>query len=230
MWIDALRGKFEPEESGIQPFGRAEFDNLLGHWGATTDQPQSFFARELVEAYPDAKVILIERDIDRWYTSFENTVIAGTANPFIPLASKIDKKFIGKMAILSDLIAKHLFNVSVPRTCGFLGLFNNPEFFAEWRRNAKVMYLAHNENVKRVTPKDRILIFDLNDGWDPLCSHLGKPLPGVPFPKVNETAAVNEKINAYLVQGYKRSAKNFAIKALPVVAIMIAAGVWWAQH
>ena len=227
MWIEAFKGKFESEETKIRPFERPEFDQLRGSWAATTDQPQSFFAKELIEAYPEAKIILVERPINRWFESFERTVIAGTANPFIPLMGKLDQKFIRKMGDQTDLIAKHLFNVTVPRTRGFLGLFNNPEFFEMWRRNAKAMYIAHNENVKRLTPKERLLIFNLSDGWGPLCEFLEKPIPNVPFPKVNETKALQEKINAYLAASYQRTAIDFFWKASPVLAIAVATLVWW---
>src|ERR1700761_1653846 len=98
MWIDAFQGKFESNETGIKPFGRNEFDKLLGHWGATTDMPQSFFAKELIEAYPEAKVILVERDVDSWYRSYEKSVIDANSKPFIPLVCTIDTKFLGGMA------------------------------------------------------------------------------------------------------------------------------------
>ena len=223
MWREALTAKFEPD-SGIKPFGRAEFDNLLGKWGATTDQPASIMAKELVEAYPEAKVILIERNVDRWFKSFSETVINGTVNPFVPLASKIDKTYIGQMAAQTDLIAKHCFGVPEPRA---YGLINNPQFSTAWRAKAKDGYLAHNEMVKRVTPKDRLLLFQLEEGWGPLCKFLGKPIPNVPFPRVNETAAVQEKINLYIAESYKRTFVKFAKRAGPAVALLVAAMLWW---
>ncbi|KAK0972039.1 hypothetical protein LTR54_017665 [Friedmanniomyces endolithicus] len=68
MWSDAIEAKFNPS-SVKQPFGRPEFDNLLGYWGACTDQPAAFFVEELVKAYPDAKVVLCERNAYRWFKS-----------------------------------------------------------------------------------------------------------------------------------------------------------------
>lgn len=227
MWCEALTAKFEPEK-GIKPFGRAEFDNLLGHWSATTDQPAIIFAKELVEAYPDAKFVLVERDVDRWFKSYGDTVINGTYNPFIPIASKIDKKYIGQMGAQTDLITKHYFHVSEPRLRpGTFELINNPKHFSTWRENAKDVYLAHNEMIKRVVPKDRLLLFKLDDGWEPLCKFLDKPVPDVPFPRVNETLAVQEKINVYISQSYKRIAIRFAKQAIPVVVLASAGLAWW---
>ena len=61
MWIDALNAKYFAKG---KPFGRAEFDKLLGHCAAITDGPANCLSLELMDAYPDAKVILVERDFD----------------------------------------------------------------------------------------------------------------------------------------------------------------------
>ena len=111
MWVEALEAKFEPERA-VAPFGRAEFDNLLGKWSAVTDQPAMFMPKELIEAYPDAKVVLVERDVDRWFRSYAETVINGTGNPFIPIAERVDKTYIGQMGALVDVTVRHAFKVT----------------------------------------------------------------------------------------------------------------------
>ena len=226
MWKQALVAKWEPDQ-GTKPFGRAEFDNLLGKWGATTDWPPALMLEELLAAYPEAKVVLVERDVDRWYKSFCDTVIDGSANPFVPLAAAIDKEYLGQMWEQSILQAKHSFNVEEPRTYGLFNLSQNPEHYSAWRKNAKSAYLAHNDMVKRVTPKDRLLLFKLEDGWEPLCEFLGKPVPDVPFPRVNETAAIQEKINLYIAESYKRTLIRFGKRVGPAAVVVVAAVVWW---
>ena len=180
MWRQALERKFEAAPE-TKPFGRPEYDNLLGHWSATTDQPAAFVAEDLIAAYPEAKVVLVERDVDRWYKSFSETVINGVANPFIPLICLVDKVYIGQMSAQTDLIAKHIFHIQEPRVR--YGILNNPEFFAQWREKAKDVYIEHNEKIKRITPKERLLVFKLDEGWEPLCNFLGRPVPDVPFPR-----------------------------------------------
>lgn len=64
MWLKALQAKFHGRG---KRFGREEFDQLLGHCQAVTDIPAACFAEELIEAYPNAKVILSYRDIDAWH-------------------------------------------------------------------------------------------------------------------------------------------------------------------
>ena len=55
--------KLSPLGAG-SPFGRAEFDNLTRHFEVILDVPVIVFAKELVDAYPDAKVIIVERDVE----------------------------------------------------------------------------------------------------------------------------------------------------------------------
>ena len=220
MWTEALEAKFVHGK----PFGRKEFDNLLGKWGATTDQPVSFLAEDIMEAYPDAKVILVERDVDRWYKSFCEAVIDGNNNPFIPLGSIIDPTYLGQMRAQQDLIGKHYFQLRETRTK--YGLINDPNYFNAWRANAKSTYRAHNERIKQLVPKERLLLFQLDQGWEPLCEFLDKPVPDVPFPRVNETAAVQEKVNLYIAQSYKRSVIKFAKRSIPFLGILLVVAIW----
>ncbi|KAK4962870.1 hypothetical protein LTR10_000497 [Elasticomyces elasticus] len=225
LWAEAIEAKFNPT-SGKKPFGRREFDNLLGYWSACTDQPAALFSEELVQAYPDAKVVLCERDTERWYGSYTKTVIDGSANPFVPLAALVDPGFLGQMSLQTNQIARYVFGVS--HTKGTEAFFDRKPFFDQWKRNAKSTYRAHNEHVKRVTPADRLLLFSLADGWGPLCQFLDKPVPDVPFPRVNETLAVQEKIKLYIAESYKRTLIRFARRLVPLVVLMLAVMLVWA--
>lgn len=224
MWEQALSAKFTPKNASEKPFGLQEFDHLLGHWAAVTDLPAALFANELVTAYPDAKVVLIERDVEKWYKSFSEAIISSVQPGYMVIVEKLDPIFFGQMARLNDLITKHYFDVDQPRTNG---LISNRKHFAAWRANAKAAYQAHNEMVKRVTPSDRLLLFQLEDGWEPLCEFLGKPVPGVPFPRVNETAALQEKIVLYVMEGCRRGAVRRAKQALPIALPVLAIVIWW---
>jgi hypothetical protein len=64
MWMEALEAKYDGKG---KPYGRAEFDKLLGHCQGVSDMPAILFADELVTAYPEAKVILTHRNFDTWY-------------------------------------------------------------------------------------------------------------------------------------------------------------------
>ena len=64
MWLEAIEAKFDGKG---KPYGRAEFDKLLGHCQGVSDIPAILFAEELIAAYPEAKVILTNRNFDTWY-------------------------------------------------------------------------------------------------------------------------------------------------------------------
>jgi hypothetical protein len=64
MWMEAIEAKFDGKG---KPYGRAEFDKLLGHCQGVSDIPAILFAEELIAAYPEAKVILTHRNFDTWY-------------------------------------------------------------------------------------------------------------------------------------------------------------------
>jgi hypothetical protein len=86
MWSDALAAKFD----GKGRFGREQWDQLTGHCQAICDWPAVAFARELVEAYPDAKVILTTRDVDSWHASTLRTVHWRATDPELKMISKFD--------------------------------------------------------------------------------------------------------------------------------------------
>ncbi|KAE8347189.1 hypothetical protein BDV24DRAFT_157488 [Aspergillus arachidicola] len=189
MWQEAVDRKF----FGAGPkFGRQEFDQLLHDFGAvSSDTPAIAFADDLIEAYPEAKVVLVERDIDSWYESWMNTVIKNTYDPFVTVVYHIDRFFTRPIA-----------RIHITTFQGWLGI-SNPE---DARLKSKAKYRQHYELVRSITPKDRLLEYKLSDGWEPLCEFLGKPVPDQPFPHLNEKKWVDEKLQLLLSQGMKRLA------------------------
>ena len=227
MWNEVLESKVHPEDPNRLPLDRKTFDNLLGQFGACTDQPAAIVAEELVAAYPEAKVILIERDVDKWLESFRNTVIAGVNSPGVPFVRRIDRECMGAMARQTDIICEHYFHMTSKRESW---LRNNPEFFEEWLQNSKAAYLAHNAEVKRVTPAERLLLFQLDQGWEPLCKFLDKPVPDVPFPRVNDTEELNKRVAMYLAEGMRRGLIDIARKAALAVVLLMSAVVWYVRR
>ncbi|KAB8225094.1 hypothetical protein BDV33DRAFT_198937 [Aspergillus novoparasiticus] len=189
MWQEAVDRKF----FGAGPkFGRQEFDQLLHDFGAvSSDTPAIAFADDLIEAYPEAKVVLVERDIDSWYESWMNTVIKNTYDPFVTVVYHIDRFFTRPIA-----------RIHITTFQGWLGI-SNPE---DARLKSKAKYRQHYELVRSITPKDRLLEYKFSDGWEPLCEFLGKPVPDQPFPHLNEKKWVDEKLQLLLSQGMKRLA------------------------
>jgi hypothetical protein len=223
MWTQGLEAKYN---DSAHQFGRNEFDQLLGYWGACTDQPANVFAEELIAAYPEAKVVLVERATDSWYNSFCETVIKSSASRSIPYVARFSPNgMVGQYAQQQDLMVHHQFHVTHPEgTRAFMG---NQEFFEQWRANAKRTYRDHYDRIRRVTPKDRLLLFDLKDGWAPLCAFLNRPIPDVPFPRVNETRAVQEKVQRIIAESFKRALINLIKKVIPALGVIVALLWYW---
>ena len=63
-------------------------------------------------------------------------------------------------------------------------------------------YEAHNAQVKAEVPPDRLLVFNVKEGWGPLCAFLGKEVPAEPFPFVNESADLERATTVMKVLSY----------------------------
>ncbi|RDW87939.1 hypothetical protein BP5796_03633 [Coleophoma crateriformis] len=197
MWNDAYKAKYKLVG---KPFGRAEWDQLLGHCMATTDVPAMSFAPELIDAYPEAKVILCERDVEKWNQSVA-FIINASFSPAFRIFAWTDPFWMGK---LHRIMMWNMHADFKARTA------------QEAKANAKQCYLDHYAMVRRITPKERLLNYTLGDGWEPLCEFLGKPVPDVPFPHLNETKSLQQFVDYHVSLMLKRSLRNLAV----VVSVM----------
>ena len=180
LWLEALNAKFK----GIgKEYGKAEWDALLGHCQAVTDTPCVIFYKELLRAYPDAKVILTERDdASQWFRSQMSTVI--------PYSSQmIPQTWLAKFkALFSPLDSKA---VAMTQTI----LQDTPVYSALWHdyqngtETAKQKYLDHNAEIRRLVPEGNLLVFNVKEGWAPLCRFLGEDVPDESFPRRNDKVA-----------------------------------------
>ena len=58
------------------------------------------------------------------------------------------------------------------------------------RAHCQAVLAKHNQAVQEMIAPDRLLVFDVKEGWDPLCTFLDVPVPeDEPFPRANDTAA-----------------------------------------
>jgi len=210
MWSEAFDAKYF-HKPNAPVLDRSFWDKLLGHVSATTDMPCMCFFEELLAAYPDAKCILVEREVEAWYKSWHDVQIKNYGDWFFWAVGLIDPKFIGRV-----------WNVS--GTCvqgGYFGAKN----VRELEEKSRDAYMAHNQRVKDKVPKDKLLLYKLGSGWEPLCEFLGKPIPDVPFPRVNETEVVNEYVQVVIKMGLVSTLKRWALYASPVA--VAAFGAWW---
>lgn len=203
MWLEALDMKYKQGRK----VGRDFFDKLLGHTSAVTDAPCFVFWKELADAYPEAKIVLVERDEDKWYKSCDG-LVGGSFNPLIMYVLQYtDRWFLGRIMRVGY--------------AWYEGWFGTVKSRADVMSNARKSYRAHYAAIREIIPKERLLEFRLEEGWGPLCAFLGKEVPNVPFPRRNEAAALELAFEAMSKRALKNSLFNLGSVA---VAIAAAAG------
>ncbi|KAL9603452.1 MAG: hypothetical protein Q9219_001139 [cf. Caloplaca sp. 3 TL-2023] len=163
IWYEAMEAKFK---SKGEPYSAADIDQLLEDYSAVTDIPCVLFTDELLARFPDAKVILTNRDIDRWLMSMEK------------IYSIMGWKSMWALAQIDPNIFKYLDLLKMALTAWTGGDWENREKLREG-------YRRHYQHVRSSVPEERLLEFRSEDGWEPLCNFLNKPVPSEPYPCVN---------------------------------------------
>lgn len=168
--------------------GRADWDAVLGGFNSTVDYPGSFFYRELLAAYPDAKVLLSARDGHAWARSMRDTiwgVLHDQGSIVHHLAAAqccVDPAMRSYVELMTAMI-------------GDAGLFGPTPARFDADALAAAME-RHNAAVRAHVPADRLLEWSPADGWAPLCEFLGRSVPDAPLPRVNDTASFNAMTTA----------------------------------
>lgn len=156
-----------------EPGSQHNWLEVFGNYDATVDNPACCVWRELVEYYPDAKVILTlhPKGPEAWYRSTINTIYkTATLWQFKVLAF-----YIPKMRKMVQMCSRLIWHRSHKGTMSD-------------REKAIARYEEHIEEIKAAIPEDRLLIFSADQGWEPLCDFLDKTAPNTDFPNVNDTA------------------------------------------
>ena len=171
-WIKVFAsGNLEPETA----------KEILAGYVAGLDVTVFSWYKQLMEIYPDAKVLLTVRDPESWFTSMTVLhTIFGTLTQHQPYAGVLTAMGLG------DAIKFTREVVMSPDMPGILGRVNRA--MLQGKREAVEVFNSHVAEVKSVVPPDRLLVFDVKDGWPPLCAFLDKPIPDTPFPNVNDAA------------------------------------------
>ncbi|GIL93257.1 hypothetical protein Vretimale_19669 [Volvox reticuliferus] len=178
-----------------------------GEYTAAVDWPSVAFYQELLAANPDAKVVLTLRDFDKWYESVRCTIFAAgealrSIQPPLYLAPLFRNR-VNMAAMTEELIWWGTFG----------GRFHD-------RQYTRKVYESHMAEVRRVVPPGQLLEFRVQDGWEPLCAFLGKPVPEQPFPHVNTTAEFRQRID-HLRAISRRLATMFAVSNTLVVTGLV---------
>jgi hypothetical protein len=171
---------------------------------ATVDFPSSQYWREQLKQYPNAKVILSIRDPEKWYKSCLETIFCMIGgSPHMPWGIWICRQ----LNILSRLTTSMTFKVITRDAlhCDYS------------KENVLKCFNEHNNAVIKECPPEKLLVYEVSQGWEPLCKFLNKPVPDVPFPHVNDTEEFRKRVVSFNRMGYM----VLAGAMLPVVAYFV---------
>lgn len=157
--------------------GKPDWDTLFDGFESTVDFPSCSSYEALAAHYPDARVILTVRDPERWFESTQETI-------FTP-------RWID-----------YLRNVEMGK---FIQL--NVNDYLQDRMHDKQhliqRFQEHTDEVRNTVPASRLLVFEVKDGWGPLCEFLQLPEPNTDFPFVNDTEATKEILDKIITEGFE---------------------------
>ena len=171
-----------------EPAGKQQdWELVFKNYAATVDNPGCCVWKELTEAYPDAKVLLTlhPRGPEAWYQSTMDTIYF------------TESKW--QFKVMEAVIP-------------FMRKFGNMSEKLIWKRSHrgtmenKTAALAHYaqliEEVQATVPPEKLLIFSVDQGWEPLCKFLGVEVPATNFPNVNDRAEVKKTLATFTKGAY----------------------------
>jgi hypothetical protein len=164
----------KPESAGLwiqAANGNPDWEAIFKDFAATVDFPGCTFWRQLSEYYPQAKVLLSVRDPQKWFESTQETIFSERG---------IDMVLKTPMKPFLEKVVWNLFGDRIHDRDFLVDAFNK-----------------HNAEVQRSIPKERLLVYEASQGWEPLCKFLGVPVPAAPFPRVNSREEMNDMMAAH---------------------------------
>ncbi|RUU43993.1 hypothetical protein EOC93_12655 [Mesorhizobium sp. M6A.T.Ce.TU.002.03.1.1] len=183
-----------------------DWDRAFANYTATVDNPGCCVWRELLAAYPDAKVLLTlhPRGAEGWYDSTIDTIYF-TENlwqfKILEWLTPFGRKF-------GDMSRKLIWGRVLA------GVMDD-------RERAIARYNAYTEEVKAAVSPEKLLVFTVTEGWGPLCRFLGVAEPREPFPNLNDRESVKKVIRDVIKGSYMMLGLSIA------GGVAVLAGLWW---
>jgi hypothetical protein len=210
FWVKALKAKFENGD----PITRSDFDKVYANFEVITDSPSVFFWEELLAAYPDAKVILQTRDLEKWYQSHLVNLWPMNRDWYKPTWSPYGiffQYFLPKNAMFefTGLQAKYGHGLDFPET-------------------GKQRYVEHNEAVREACKRNErdFMEYDVRMGWGPLCGFLGKQVPQETFPRLNDTSEFQSLWNPILGEMRDDINQRIMMMLFGVAGLLLSTVLW----
>jgi hypothetical protein len=163
--------------------GAPDWDRIFGDASSTVDWPSARYYPQLMERYPDAKVLLSVRTPEEWVASMRQTVWGvfhgdEVLHHLCEARAVLDPQWRGFMKLMRVMTWNDDTGVLAGDTFSDEGLGAVME---RW-----------NDEVKRTVPAERLLVWNPREGWEPLCVFLEVDVPDEPLPRLNDTASFRE--------------------------------------
>jgi hypothetical protein len=160
--------------------GHPDWEAIFNGYNSMVDYPGAAYWQELAAYYPDAKVLHTVRDPDQWFDSTQATIFApgGAASETEGVRGRFFASF----------------------TRPFRANLNDRAWMTDYFRR-------HTETVKAAIPAERLLIYEVGEGWDRLCKFLDVPAPDQPYPSENTRAEFVARAEAQRAEAVQRAAQ-----------------------
>jgi hypothetical protein len=152
--------------------GGPNWDLIFKDYQSMVDYPGAAYWKEIADHYPNAKVLHTVRDPDQWWESTQATIFA----PQSPATQITDP---------NDIRAK-FFN-------SFMGPMRAHLADRAWMTD---YFRRHTEAVKAAIAPERLLVYEVGEGWERLCRFLGVPVPDAPYPSENSREQFQARVRA----------------------------------
>lgn len=203
------RLRLKREKQGPGSLTAADFDQVIGHCAAITDHAAAAFALDLIAAYPEAKVILnVRKDVDAWHRSVMQTLMP------LHLSWKlwIRSWFCSELFWLQESFMRGNWNVF---------------YRGDFEKNSRTVLKEHCHTIRAHVAPERLLEWEIQDGWEPLCHFLGKTVPNTPFPRLN----TGRNYEGLFRERIARADGNILRFLMGLAVLAIASAVtFWAKH
>jgi hypothetical protein len=183
-WVNVIADLDQVEQWNQALDGGAPWEEVFDGHRSTVDWPGGYFYRELMDFYPEAKVLLSVRDPESWEPSFRETIwTMSFGNTLMPLLARARAEIDPRWRSYLELVDR---------------MFWGPQgtFSAGHTEPAQLMeqMIEHTEQVKRTVPAERLLVWDVKEGWGPLCEFLEVDVPDNPLPHANDRDTFLERV------------------------------------
>jgi hypothetical protein len=183
-WVNVLADLDQVELWNRALDGEGPWEEVFAGFHSTADWPGGYFYKELIEVYPDAKVLLSVRDPEAWERSMRETVWefrhGDTLMPHLAQArARVDPGWLEYIRMLDRMLWQDHGTLA--------GNHQEPHGMID-------AFHRHNEAVRRNVPPERLLEWEVKDGWEPLCRFLEVDVPDAPFPNVNDKTTFIDRV------------------------------------